>query len=308
MRQLAALLLAASCVGCATDGDNAPPRAAASTLEVGRDSQARNVLLAVPPEAAMERFGMRDDSGRLVSYVAFTDTEIGALIFRDDRLYGMLSKRDAYAFYSCRGYVSASYYHWARDAGAWNESLFAAAVPIDAVTLGFSGRSTVQSIRAVVNDPLLSDVSSLIGMGSNPLSIISKLSSARSNLQERERFETTLRALNDLSPGDSETRLATIVRPEDMSFTSDGMVLAYPRFSLDFYVNAGVVKVIQQPSFHRLARMQAAIFYQPNLRWDYCNPRQWREALPRDWRPPQVEEESWSSLIEKKPAEGAKPR
>ncbi len=148
----------------------------------------------------------------------------------------------------------------------------------------------MQSVKEVVGNPVLSDVRSIVGMGTNPLSIFSTLSSARSNMVEREKYEKTLEALRSLTPGDSEEKVAQITRPEDLSFTIDGMVMAYPRFSLDFYINAGVVKVIQQPSFHRLSRLQAAIFYLPDLRWDQCTPTNWRNALSAEWVPPANED------------------
>ena len=289
---IALLLIVALCAGCAGSGTRkSGSNASATSLVVDAKSSARVVVSAVPPESAMERFGMVDRRGRSVSYVAFTDTDYGGLLFLDDKLIGALSKRDARAFYSCRGYSSATRYHWARDAQDWAETLEAAATPLKSVTLNFSGKSTVQSVKEVVSNPVLSDVRSLVGMGTNPLSIFSKLSSAHSNMVDREKFDKTMQALRSLSPGDSEEKVAQITRPEDLSFTSDGMVMAYPRFSLDFYVNGGTVKVIQQPSFHRLSHLQAAIFYLPNLRWDQCTPQNWRLALPRDWTPPVVSDD-----------------
>lgn len=291
-RTLAALLLAALCAGCATEKSGKPQRnVTATSMRVDGNSVGHKVVMSVPAESAMERFEMLDRAGRRLTYVAFTDTDYGGMLFVDDKLYGMLSKRDARAFYSCRGYATATYYHWARDAQDWAETLIAAATPAQSVTLDFSGKTTVQSVKEVVSNPLLSDVKSLIGMGTNPFSILSKLTSAHSNMVEREKYEKTLQALRTLAPGDSEDKVAQIVRPEDISFTIDGMVMAYPKFSLDFYVNGGVVKVLQQPSFHRLGRLQAAIFYVPNLRWDQCLPQSWRQALPADWQPPPGEGE-----------------
>lgn len=295
-RTLVALLLAVLCLGCATDKTAKPQRnATATSMQVNRDSDGHKVLMEVPAESAMERFGMLDREGRQLAYVAFTDTDYGGLMFIDNKLYGTLSKRDARAFYSCRGYTTATHYHWARDGADWADSLLSAVTPANKVMLNFSGKTTVQSIKEVVSNPLLSDVKSLWDMGTNPFSILSKLSSAHGNMVDREKYEKTLQALRSLEPGDSEDKVAKIVRPEDISFTSDGMVMAYPRFSLDFYVNGGVVKVLQQPSFLRLGRLHAAIFYIPNLRWDQCTPHNWRQALPPDWQPSPDEEESWSS-------------
>ena len=295
---MAALLDAACATQQSTDQER---RFTAASLEITSTSEARSAITAVPPESAMERFGMIGRDGKLVSYVAFTDTAYGGLVFLDGAFYGYVSKRDAQAFYSCRGYYSASHYHWARDAGDWAAGLVAVVTPAAYVKLDFSGKSTVQSIKEVVGNPMLSDVKSIVDMGTNPLSIIRTLTSARSNMVQRERYEKNLQALRALSPGDKEERVAQIVRPEDLSFTSDGMVLAYPKYSLDFYINGGVVKVIQQPSFQRLAKLSASIFYVPDLRWDRCTPTTWREALPEGWKLPlPPEEDGYTSLVENK--------
>lgn len=298
IRNVSVLLLAAFCLGCATDKPAKPERnSGATSMRVDGASDGHKVLAEVPAESAMERFEMLDREGRRISYVAFTDTDYGGLLFLDNKIYGTLSKRDARAFYSCRGYTTATHYHWARDALDWIDSLLAAVTPAKSATLDFSGKSTMQSVKEVVSNPVLSDVRSLVAMGTNPFSILSKLSSARSNMVERENFEKTQQALSTLVPGDSEEKVAQIVRPEDVSFTIDGMVMAYPRFSLDFYVNGGVVKVLQQPSFLRLSHLHAAIFYVPNLRWDQCTPHNWRQALPADWQPPPVDETSMTELF-----------
>ncbi len=271
---------------------------------VDDNSVGRQVLTTVPSESAMERFEMLDSKGREIAYVAFTDTDYGGLLFIDNKLYGTLSKRDARAFYSCRGYTTNTHYHWARDALAWYDSLLAAVTPAKSVTLDFSGKTSMQSIKEVVSNPVLTDFKSLWSMGTNPFSIFGTLSSAHSNMVDREKYEKTQQALNTLVPGDSEEKLARIVRPEDVSFTSDGMVMAYPKFSLDSYVNGGVVKVLQQPSFDRLGRLHAAIFYLPNLRWDQCTPRNWRQALPADWQPPVADDsdfaDDWTANDSKK--------
>lgn len=277
--------------GCASSPDEPERNAMATSLQVDTDSVGHEVVRAVPPESAMERFTLVDRAGRQVAYVAFTDTAWGGLLFLDDRLAGTLSKRDARAFYSCRGYVTATRHNWSYEALDWVAALEAAAVPADAVTLDFSGKSTMQSIKEVVSNPVLSDVKSIVGMGSNPFSIFSTLSSARSNMVEREKFQKALEGLSGLRPGDTEDKVARIIRPEDLAFTSDGMVMAYPRFSLDFYINDGQIKVIQQPSFHRLSRLHAAIFYVPGLSWERCTPQQWREALAEGWKPPAPEED-----------------
>lgn len=286
-RVLAAVFLAVLCAGCATQQPGKSERnVMATSMQVDGNSVGRKVVETVPAESAMERFEMLDRTGRRVSYVAFTDTDYGGLLFLDNKFYGTLSKRDAQAFYSCRGYFTATHYHWARDAIDWVDPLIAAATPAKSATLDFTGKTTLQSIKEVVSNPVLSDIKSLVDVGTNPFSIFSKLFSARSNMVARDKYEKELQALRGLVPGDSEDKVAQIVRPEDLSFTSDGMVMAYPLFSLDFYVNGGVVKVLQQPSFHRLGRLHAAIFYVPNLRWDQCTPKNWLQALPADWQPP----------------------
>lgn len=306
-RTLFVLLVAVLCAGCAAREPVKPAKpernAMAVSLLVNANSVGRKVLAEVPSESAMERFEMLDRSGREIAYVAFTDTDYGGVLFLDGKFYGTLSKRDARAFYSCRGYTTATHYHWARDALAWAEPMLAAITPVDSAMLDFSGKTSMQSIKEVVSNPVLTDMKSLWSMGTNPFSIFSTLSSARSNMVDREKYDKTLQALRTLVPGDSEEKLAKIVRPEDVSFTIDGMVMAYPRFSLDFYVSNGVVKVLQQPSFHRLSRLHAAIFYVPNLRWDQCTPGNWRQALPADWQPPSEEMESSVWLATDKPAQ-----
>lgn len=175
------------------------------------NSVGRAVVTAVPAESAMERFEMLDRAGRRVSYVAFTDTDYGGLLFLDNTIHGTLSKRDAQAFYSCRGYSTATHYHWARDALDWVDTLIAAATPANGAKLDFTGKTTLQSIKEVVHNPLLSDIRSLVNIGSNPFSIFSKLFSAHDNLVEREKYEKEMQALRGLEPGDSKDKLAQIV-------------------------------------------------------------------------------------------------
>ena len=284
-RTLAALLLAILCSSCAMPGRNVT----ATSIQVDSTSIGRKVLAAVPLESAMERFEMVNREGRQVSYVAFTDTDYGGLLFLDNKLYGTVSKRDTRIFYSCRGYASATHYYWARDALDWSDSLMAATTPVTSVTLNFSGKTAMQSIKEAASNPILSTVKSLVGMGTNPFSIFNTLNTTRGDVAEHKNYKDTLQAMSDLTPGDSEDKLAEIVRPEDMSFTSDGVVMAYPSFSQDFYVNDGVVKVRQQPSFYQLSHLHAAIFYVPNMRWDLCKPHNWRHAMPSDWNDKETE-------------------
>ncbi len=285
-RTLVALVLATFFLGCATQQLGKPERnVLATSMTVDSTSVGRTVLTTVPSESAMERFETLDRMGRRVSYVAFTDTDYGGLLFLNNKFFGTLSKRDAQMFYSCRGYFTATHYHWARDAIDWVDTLTAAATPVTSATLDFTGKSTIQSIKEVVKNPLLADIKSLVQMGTNPFSIFSKLDSANDNRIERDKYDKELQALRSLVPGDSEDKVAQIVRPEDISITSDGMVMAYPRFSVDFYINGGIVTVLQQPSFLRLGRLNAAIFYVPNLQWGQCTPKNWRQSLPADWQP-----------------------
>ncbi len=248
------------------------------TLTVNLDSDARQVLESIPPEAALERFEMVDAKGRTVSYVGLTDTDTGGLVFVDKKLAGTVSHHDAHAFYSCRGYATATQHHWAMDAGAWADSLLAGTTPAKEVVLKFTGKSTYQSIKAVVDNPMVGQVKSLVDMGTNPLNIIKTLNQARENAKDREQREQILQALAKVSPGASETELAGIVKPEDVSFVSGGVVMAYPRFSLEFYVAEGQVKLTQQPSFLQLSRQSAAIFYAPKTQWTRCTPKDWKTA------------------------------
>jgi hypothetical protein len=282
---MATLLL----VGCATstqpdaagNNENIERNFGATSLTVTTTSIAREVLQSVPPESAMERFEVLDQRGRIISYVAFTDTAFGGLVFVDQKLVGTVSKQDARAFYSCRGYSTAAQSHWAKDASAWTDSLLAGVTPATSVQLDFSGLSSMQSIKGVVGNPLVNQVKSLFDMGSNPFNILKTLYSTRDDMKERDAFKKTLEALSALSPGADESHVAAIIRPEDVSFVTDGLVMAYPKFSVEFYLSGGIVKVIQQPSFYQLSRTQAALFYAPNAQWALCTPKTWREALPK---------------------------
>jgi hypothetical protein len=213
------------------------------------------------------------------------DSDYGGLIFLKNRLAGTISHREARAFYSCRGYVTATKGYWASNTSEWVNSLIEGITPATSIELKFPNKTTTERIKEASSNPLLSTVKSLVGMGTNPLSIFRTFNAARSSEEERVKYEKTLQALNNIVPGDSETKLAEIVRPEDMSFAGKGIVMAYPTFFQDFYINEGMVKVQQQPSFQRLSRLHAAIFYVRNMRWDQCSPASWRNAIPADWKP-----------------------
>ncbi|MGZ3239384.1 MAG: hypothetical protein ACXWJK_03210, partial [Burkholderiaceae bacterium] len=159
--------------------------------------------------------------------------------------------------------------------------LLASVTPATSVQLDFSGVSNVQSIKGIVGNPMVNQVKSLLDMGSNPFNILKTLYTSRDDMKERDAFKKTLEALSALSPGADESHVAAIIRPEDVSFVADGLVMAYPKFSVEFYLSGGIVKVIQQPSFYQLSRTQAALFYAPNAQWALCTPQKWREALPK---------------------------
>jgi hypothetical protein len=249
------------------------------TLTVNRDSDARQVIASVPASGALERFEMVDSQGHTIGYVALTETDVGALVFVDKKLRGTVSRRDAQAFYSCRGYASATLRHWAADATAWAAGLLDATKPASEVVLKFTGKSSYQSIKDVVDNPAVSEVRSLMDVGSNPLGIFRTLNQVREDSRERERHEQTLRALGTVAPGMGEDSVANIVRPEDVSFVAGGMVMAYPRYSVEFFVAEGKVQVAQQPSFHVVSRQQAALFYVPGMQWTNCTPQSWKSAL-----------------------------
>jgi len=127
---------------------------------------------------------------------------------------------------------------------------------------------------------LLKKLKSLFSMGSNPFSIFSSLSSTRSDMEGKEQFDKAQNELSLISPGMSESRVAEAMKPEDVSFSSNGIVMAYPSHLVEYYLTEGTVKVIQRPSFYFLSKVHAALFYAPNIQWSLCSPRHWKEALP----------------------------
>lgn len=269
-------------MGCATTPEQSKSgrNFNATNLTVDLASNGRQVLDSVPAESVMDRFEMIDPQGRIISYIAFTDTDTGALVFVDQKLYGTLSRHDAQAFYSCRGYATTAPNHWAHEAADWVTSLLANSKPATRVQLEFSGRSTAKSIMEIAESPFLKKLKSLLGMGSNPLSIFSSLSTARSDMEARKQFDNAMKGLSFIRPGMSEFRVAEIVKPEDVSFVSGGMVMAYPSHLVEYYVTEGEIKVIQQPSFYYLSRIHAALFYMPDTKWELCTPLHWEKALP----------------------------
>lgn len=271
-----ALFLLSACAGLYKPTEESPGIGAVN-MTVDGESQAREVLLTVPSEAAMERFEMLDARGRIISYVSFTETQTGALVFIDQKLYGTLSQRDARAFYSCRGYSTALHRHWARDANEWSASMLERAKPVEKIELKFSGKSTVQSIREVVKNPMLEPLRKLIKLGSNPWSVFTTLDMLQDNMAARENYAI----LSGITPGMNESELGGVVRPEDVAFTGGGMVMAYPSHLVEFFVSEEIIRVIQQPSFYYLARNNIALFYSPNTKWELCNPKDWMRAFPK---------------------------
>ncbi len=254
----------------------------AGSLTVDQTSNARKVLTGVPLESAMERFELLDAQGRLISYIAFTDTKVGALVFVNQKLYGTLSHRDAQAFYSCRGYITAMNRHWAREADAWGGSLLTQARPASSVQLEFSGKSTTKSLQEVVKyNPFVDQLRILASVGTNPISLFKTLDRLHDNVVARERYETTLTGLSSIAPGMSESAVADVLMPDEVSFLDSGVVMAYPSHLVEFYISRGQVQVIQQPSFNYLSRTQVTLFYVANAQWNLCTPTSWHAAFPK---------------------------
>lgn len=281
---VAAIVLA----GCASinNSNRSDRNFNAIDLTVDLNSNSLHVLASVPPESEMEHFETIDQQGRMVSYVAFTDTDIGGLVFVDQKLYGMLSRHDAQAFYSCRGYATAAPKYWAYEASDWVASLLDNSKPAANIKLEFSGKSTTQSIKEVADNSMLKQMKSLLGMGTNPLGIFSSLSTARNELEAKNQYDKALKGLSLIRPGMTESRVAEIVNPEDVSFVTGGMVMAYPSHLVEYYITDGIVKVIQHPSFHYLSKSRATLFYAPNIKWSLCTPLRWKEAYPETTKTP----------------------
>ncbi len=296
---LAAALLSMMLVGCAStstpaststlsaSGTSKPERNFnAASLTVNKDSHGRQVFDAIPPESLMERFDAYDTQGRLITYVAFTDTDVGALVFINDRLHGSLSRHDAQSFYSCRGHaLVANNQHWSTEVVEWVNSLLTQVRPETSVELEFSGKTTVQSLKEATENPLVGRIRSLLGIGTNPLNVFNTLNTARNDYEASEQFESESKDMNLLTPGMSEMRLAAIAKPQDLAFSGDGMVLAYPSHRVEYFVADGIIRVIQQPSFYTLSRRKPAVFYAPGAQWSRCTPKEWMAALPKAQAP-----------------------
>ncbi|WBS01684.1 hypothetical protein OU994_26015 [Pseudoduganella sp. SL102] len=255
------------------------PESRPGSLQITAQSDARTVIRSIPEEAATERFEVLTSNGGTVSYVGLTDGPTGGVVFKDGKLYGTLTRAQAEAFYSCRGYATARHHYWAQEAGRWADSLVRAAQPAPEVALQFSGQSTMKSIKAVLENPAIGQVKALVEMGTNPFKVVKVLSKARSDHRQREFDEDMLEELGELVPGDSEQRLADVLRPQDLTFLEQGIVMAYPRYSVEFLVNDGKIQALQQPSFLQIARAKPALFYAPNTLWSSCTPEKWVEAV-----------------------------
>lgn len=57
------------------------------------------------------------------AYVGLVEGDVGGVVFLDDRLADTLSRPQAEAFYSCRGFATANQRYWGKDASEWADSL-----------------------------------------------------------------------------------------------------------------------------------------------------------------------------------------
>ena len=254
----------------------------APSLTVNQESRVQQVLDESPSESLMEHFDAYDTQGRLITYISYTDTDVGGLLFVDGRLQGSLTRGDVQSYYACRGYAMMSRHYWATDLQAWLASLLARVHPETSVLLEFSGKSTVQSIKEATENPVLGRLRSLLGMGTNPLSIFSTLNSARSDYDASEQFKNETTAMSQLKPGMRESKLAEIASPHDLGFLDQGMVMAYPTHRVEYFIVEGQIRVIQQPSLYTMSRLKPAVFYLPDVQWSRCNPNEWMNAAPKE--------------------------
>ena len=252
----------------------------AGSLTVDLTSNGRQILDSVPVESAMDRFEMIDPQGQIIAYIGFTDTDTGALIFVNQKLYGTLSHHDAQAFYLCRGHASTAPDHWAHEAADWGASLLANSTPATEVKLEFSGKSTMQSLKEVAESPFLKKLKSLFSLGTNPFGIFNSLNTTKDEMAARDQFDKAQKGLSLINLGMSESSVAEVMKPESVSFVGEGMVMAYPTHLFEYYVTDGVIKVIQQPSFSFLSKTNNALFYVPDIQWSLCSPLHWKDALP----------------------------
>lgn len=251
-----------------------------SSLLVDAGDDAHAILDLVPAEAVMERLEMVDANGRQLAWLALTEGDVGGLVFVDKKLLGTLTRRDALAFYRCRGHVSVASGHWAQDAASWGQALAAAAKPAASVQLSFSGKSTPHSIKEVANIHALSQITSIVDIGTNPFGILRKLNSANDSARERERYENQLRSLRAQVPGNTEAKLVAALAPEQVRYGNAGQILAYPRFAFEFYLVNGQIRLAQQPSFLHLAQIYSPLFFQAGANWALCDAKNFQRVWP----------------------------
>lgn len=269
------LLCALVAVPASAAGTAAAAASSAGSLLIDQQSLAGEVLRNIPAGAALERFVVANGPAGRLAYVGLTEGDTGGVVFVNDRLAGVVSRRLADAFYSCRGFATANQQYWGKQAGAWVATLQQQMQPASSVQLVFSGKSALQSIQSIVENPLLGQLKSLLDMGTNPLNIFKTLNKSRQDLKQRAHDEEVTTALARLQPGDEEARLAAILLPEEVNFLGEDLVMAYPRYSVDYLVQQGRISLQQQPSFLQLSRGQAALFYRPGVQWSSCTPADW---------------------------------
>lgn len=269
------LLCALVPVPASAAGTAAAAASSAGSLLIDQQSLAGEVLRNIPAGAALERFVVANGPAGRLAYVGLTEGDTGGVVFVNDRLAGVVSRRLADAFYSCRGFATANQQYWGKQAGAWVATLQQQMQPASSVQLVFSGKSALQSIQSIVENPLLGQLKSLLDMGTNPLNIFKTLNKSRQDLKQRAHDEEVTTALARLQPGDEEARLAAILLPEEVNFLGEDLVMAYPRYSVDYLVQQGRISLQQQPSFLQLSRGQAALFYRPGVQWSSCTPADW---------------------------------
>lgn len=272
--------------------------ASAPTLTINQDSRVQQVLDDSPMESLMEHFDAYDAQGRLISYISYTDTDVGGVLFVDGRLQGSLTRDDVQAYYACRGHAMISRHYWAANLHAWLEGLLARVRPETSVLLEFSGKSTVQSIKEATENPVLGRLRSLLGMGTNPLSIFSTLNSARSDYDASEQFKNETAAMNLLKPGMGESRLADIAVPQDLGFLDQGTIMAYPTHRVEYFIVEGQIRVIQQPALYTMSRLKPAVFYLPDVQWSRCNSKEWMYAVPKETHVEKAAEKSVEPVME----------
>ena len=92
---------------------------------------------------------------------------------------------------------------------------------------------------------------------------------------DRPHEDDLIAALGALGSGDAEGKLAGILHPQDVNFLGDDLVMAYPKYSMDFLVQKRHISMLQQPSFLQLSRAQSALFYRLGVQWTRCTPAAW---------------------------------